>query len=130
MAAVSEEEVGKTTARARADGPGDGNRDWDWERAVQDGKLGGDVKSDPEPEPEPEPEPGKKEKEKKGQSSFLTILAVLNMTIGTSLFSMPWALNKADLVFGTAVLVFMGCLVFYSCYRISMLQHDAGLSSG
>ena len=56
---------------------------------------------------------------------FVTVMAIWNVTIGTSLYTMPWAMDRAGLILGIIVQCFMGALVYYSCYRVVRHQPDA-----
>jgi hypothetical protein len=55
----------------------------------------------------------------------VTILAIWNVTIGTSLYTMPWAMDRAGLILGIIIIIIMGAIVYYSCYRVVMHQPDA-----
>jgi len=52
------------------------------------------------------------------QSSLVTIFAIWNTMMGTSLLSMPWALEQAGLVMGLIMMALMAGLCLYTAYRI------------
>jgi len=52
------------------------------------------------------------------QSSIVTIFAIWNTMMGTSLLSMPWALQQAGLGMGLAMMVLVSGLCLYTAYRI------------
>lgn len=49
-----------------------------------------------------------------GQSSIVTIFAIWNMMMGTSLLSMPWAYAHAGLLGGLLAIAVMGVVCFYT----------------
>uniref|UniRef100_UPI00358EADCE neutral amino acid transporter 9-like isoform X1 n=3 Tax=Myxine glutinosa TaxID=7769 RepID=UPI00358EADCE len=62
------------------------------------------------------------------QPSFVTIFAIWNTMMGTSILSIPWAIMQAGLTFGVILIFFMGFITMYSCYRI--LQSPRTLEGG
>lgn len=52
------------------------------------------------------------------QNSFVTIFAIWNMLMGTSLLTLPWALHKAGLLFGVVLLLAM---VGLCCYTANLI---------
>ncbi|XP_078740780.1 LOW QUALITY PROTEIN: neutral amino acid transporter 9-like [Lampetra fluviatilis] len=52
------------------------------------------------------------------QPSIVTIFAIWNTMMGTSILSMPWAMTQAGLTLGVILMISMGLLTLYSCYRI------------
>ncbi|KAK7100193.1 hypothetical protein V1264_023183 [Littorina saxatilis] len=52
------------------------------------------------------------------QSSVITIFALWNTMMGTSLLSMPWAILQAGFACGIALLVFMALIMFYTSYLV------------
>lgn len=52
------------------------------------------------------------------QSSIVTIFAIWNTMMGTSLLSMPWALGQAGLAMGLAMMALVAGLCLYTAYRI------------
>jgi len=52
------------------------------------------------------------------QSSLITIFAVWNTMMGTSLLSMPWAVEQAGLVAGLCLILTMAAVCFYTAYCI------------
>ncbi|XP_064476279.1 neutral amino acid transporter 9-like [Ornithodoros turicata] len=52
------------------------------------------------------------------QSSFVTIFAIWNTMMGTSLLSMPWAISQQGFVAGILLIVAIGGLCLYTAYRV------------
>ncbi|XP_023336957.1 sodium-coupled neutral amino acid transporter 9 [Eurytemora carolleeae] len=52
------------------------------------------------------------------QSSIVTIFSIWNTMMGTSLLSMPWALQQAGLVMGLFMMLIISGLCLYTAYRI------------
>ncbi|XP_065583544.1 sodium-coupled neutral amino acid transporter 9 homolog isoform X1 [Artemia franciscana] len=52
------------------------------------------------------------------QSSLVTIFAIWNTMMGTSLLTMPWALEQAGLVLGLCLMVSVAGICFYTAWRI------------
>eukprot|EP00057_Strongylocentrotus_purpuratus_P005308 XP_003730672.1 PREDICTED: sodium-coupled neutral amino acid transporter 9 isoform X1 [Strongylocentrotus purpuratus] len=52
------------------------------------------------------------------QSSIITIFSIWNTMMGTSLLSMPWALQQAGFAMGLGLMLFMAALAMYTCYRV------------
>ncbi|CAG0891920.1 unnamed protein product [Cyprideis torosa] len=59
------------------------------------------------------------------QSSFITIFAIWSTMMGTSILSMPWAIHKAGLALGIALMVVMTGLCLYTAWRVITLQKTA-----
>ncbi|XP_078354857.1 neutral amino acid transporter 9-like isoform X2 [Oculina patagonica] len=52
------------------------------------------------------------------QSSLVTIFSVWNTMMGTSLLSIPWAINQAGFALAIILLILMAGICLYSCYLI------------
>jgi len=52
------------------------------------------------------------------QSSLVTIFSIWNTMMGTSLLSIPWAVNQAGFVLAIILLILMAGICLYSCYLI------------
>ncbi|ELU15514.1 hypothetical protein CAPTEDRAFT_149978 [Capitella teleta] len=52
------------------------------------------------------------------QSSIITIFSIWNTMMGTSLLSMPWALEQAGFGTGIGLIVLMGILTLYTAIRV------------
>lgn len=52
------------------------------------------------------------------QSSLVTIFSIWNTMMGTSLLSIPWAIDQAGFALAIVLLVVMAGLCLYSCYLI------------
>ncbi|CAG7728087.1 unnamed protein product [Allacma fusca] len=52
------------------------------------------------------------------QSSLVTIFALWNTMMGTSLLSMPWALEKSGVIPGVVLICAMAGVCFYTAYRM------------
>ncbi|KAI3384509.1 hypothetical protein SNEBB_011410 [Seison nebaliae] len=52
------------------------------------------------------------------QKSFVTIFAIWNTMMGTSLLNMPWAIDQAGLVLGVIIILTMCAICFYTCTLI------------
>lgn len=52
------------------------------------------------------------------QSSFVTIFAIWNTMMGTSLLSMPWAISQAGFAGGILLVLAIGLLCLYTAYRV------------
>uniref|UniRef100_A0AAY4DV22 Neutral amino acid transporter 9 n=1 Tax=Denticeps clupeoides TaxID=299321 RepID=A0AAY4DV22_9TELE len=50
--------------------------------------------------------------------SIVTIFAIWNTMMGTSILSIPWGMKQAGFTFGIIILVSVGLLTLYCCYRI------------
>uniref|UniRef100_A0A3Q4A9Q7 Neutral amino acid transporter 9 n=1 Tax=Mola mola TaxID=94237 RepID=A0A3Q4A9Q7_MOLML len=50
--------------------------------------------------------------------SIVTIFAIWNTMMGTSILSIPWALKQAGFTLGILILVFTGLLMLYCCYIV------------
>lgn len=61
------------------------------------------------------------------QSSVITIFAMWNTMMGTSLLSMPWAIEKAGFACGLFLIVLMGLLCTYTAFRIIEMPKLSGL---
>ncbi|XP_054167300.1 sodium-coupled neutral amino acid transporter 9 homolog [Oppia nitens] len=62
------------------------------------------------------------------QSSFVTIFAIWNILMGTSLLCLPWALHRAGLLCGLLLLVIMTGLCFYTANIIISIPHMVKLN--
>ncbi|XP_055952490.1 sodium-coupled neutral amino acid transporter 9 homolog isoform X2 [Argiope bruennichi] len=63
------------------------------------------------------------------QGSLVTIFSIWNTMMGSSLLSMPWAIQEAGFAAGLIILFVMGGLCFYTAYRIVSLRSLADLPS-
>ncbi|KAL3206933.1 hypothetical protein MRX96_039767 [Rhipicephalus microplus] len=61
------------------------------------------------------------------QSSFVTIFAIWNTMMGTSLLSMPWAMSQAGFAGGIMLILAIGLLCLYTAYRILSSPSLTGL---
>jgi len=52
------------------------------------------------------------------QSSIITIFSLWNTMLGTSLLSMPWALEQAGILMGIAMMILLSGISLYTAYRI------------
>ncbi|RDD42239.1 Sodium-coupled neutral amino acid transporter 9 [Trichoplax sp. H2] len=52
------------------------------------------------------------------QSSLVTIFTIWNITLGTSLLSIPWAIGKAGLISGPLLVIWVNLTFLYSCYLV------------
>ncbi|XP_028661236.1 sodium-coupled neutral amino acid transporter 9 isoform X1 [Erpetoichthys calabaricus] len=50
--------------------------------------------------------------------SIVTIFAIWNTMMGTSILSMPWGIKQAGFTLGVITIVLMGLLTLYCCYRV------------
>uniref|UniRef100_A0A8C1MJR5 Neutral amino acid transporter 9 n=1 Tax=Cyprinus carpio TaxID=7962 RepID=A0A8C1MJR5_CYPCA len=50
--------------------------------------------------------------------SIVTIFAIWNTMMGTSILSMPWGIKQAGFTLGIIIIVLMGLLTLYCCYRV------------
>ncbi|XP_029908406.1 neutral amino acid transporter 9 [Myripristis murdjan] len=50
--------------------------------------------------------------------SIVTIFAIWNTMMGTSILSIPWGIKQAGFTLGVLILIFMGLLMLYCCYRV------------
>ncbi|XP_026797522.3 sodium-coupled neutral amino acid transporter 9 [Pangasianodon hypophthalmus] len=50
--------------------------------------------------------------------SIVTIFAIWNTMMGTSILSMPWGIKQSGFTLGVIILILMGLLTLYCCYRI------------
>ncbi|EDO34495.1 predicted protein [Nematostella vectensis] len=67
--------------------------------------------------------PGKPEAK---QSSLVTIFAIWNTMMGTSLLSMPWALSQAGFGCGIGLMVGIAGLCLYTCYLVLKSSYPFG----
>ncbi|XP_067138929.1 sodium-coupled neutral amino acid transporter 9 homolog [Centruroides vittatus] len=67
-------------------------------------------------------------KKKGKQNSIITIFAIWNTMMGTSLLSIPWTIQKAGFACAVALMVVMACLCFYTAYRILNMSKLTDLS--
>ncbi|CAO2592593.1 Sodium-coupled neutral amino acid transporter 9 [Lemmus lemmus] len=51
-------------------------------------------------------------------TSFVTIFMIWNTMMGTSILSIPWGIKQAGFTTGMCVIVLMGLLTLYCCYRV------------
>ncbi|KAM4809025.1 neutral amino acid transporter 9 [Rhinophrynus dorsalis] len=51
-------------------------------------------------------------------SSIVTIFMIWNTMMGTSILSIPWGIKQAGFTTGVIILVVMGLLTLYCCYRV------------
>ncbi|OCT98715.1 sodium-coupled neutral amino acid transporter 9-like [Xenopus laevis] len=51
-------------------------------------------------------------------SSIVTIFMIWNTMMGTSILSIPWGIKQAGFTTGVCVLILMGLLTLYCCYRV------------
>lgn len=59
------------------------------------------------------------------QSSLITIFSVWNTMMGTSLLSIPWAIEQAGFALALILMVLMAGLCLYSCYLILKTAEDS-----
>ncbi|XP_026996916.1 sodium-coupled neutral amino acid transporter 9 isoform X2 [Tachysurus fulvidraco] len=50
--------------------------------------------------------------------SIVTIFAIWNTMMGTSILSMPWGIKQSGFTLGIIILILMGLLTLYCCYRV------------
>lgn len=50
--------------------------------------------------------------------SIVTIFAIWNTMMGTSILSIPWGIKQAGFTLGIIILIAMGLLTLYCCYRV------------
>lgn len=50
--------------------------------------------------------------------SIITIFAIWNTMMGTSILSIPWGIKQAGFTLGILILIAMGLLTLYCCYRV------------
>uniref|UniRef100_A0A3Q3IUF3 Neutral amino acid transporter 9 n=1 Tax=Monopterus albus TaxID=43700 RepID=A0A3Q3IUF3_MONAL len=50
--------------------------------------------------------------------SIITIFAIWNTMMGTSILSMPWGIKQAGFTLGILIIIFTGLLMLYCCYII------------
>ncbi|XP_054571335.1 neutral amino acid transporter 9 isoform X3 [Eptesicus fuscus] len=51
-------------------------------------------------------------------SSLVTIFMIWNTMMGTSILSIPWGIKQAGFTTGVCVILLMGLLTLYCCYRV------------
>lgn len=51
-------------------------------------------------------------------SSIITIFAIWNTMMGTSILSIPWGIKQAGFTLGIIILIFTGLLLLYCCYIV------------
>ncbi|XP_063310110.1 neutral amino acid transporter 9 [Pelobates fuscus] len=51
-------------------------------------------------------------------SSLVTIFMIWNTMMGTSILSIPWGIKQAGFTSGVCILLLMGLITLYCCYRI------------
>ncbi|XP_042145149.1 sodium-coupled neutral amino acid transporter 9 [Ixodes scapularis] len=64
------------------------------------------------------------------QSSLVTIFAIWNTMMGTSLLSMPWAISQAGFATGTLLILAIGGLCLYTAFRVLDSTRLAGPPGG
>ncbi|GLG98909.1 Putative amino acid permease F13H10.3 [Gryllus bimaculatus] len=66
------------------------------------------------------------------QSSLVTIFAVWNTVMGSSLLTMPWGIERAGFVTGIILMALMGGICLYTTYRLLEINkiHGAGIVDG
>ncbi|XP_014239473.1 sodium-coupled neutral amino acid transporter 9 homolog isoform X2 [Cimex lectularius] len=64
------------------------------------------------------------------QSSVVTIFAVWNTMMGTSLLAMPWGIERAGLLMGPLLTIFVGALCLYTAYCNLRAHRQFGTASG
>ncbi|XP_040077038.1 sodium-coupled neutral amino acid transporter 9 [Ixodes scapularis] len=64
------------------------------------------------------------------QSSLVTIFAIWNTMMGTSLLSMPWAISQAGFATGTLLILAIGGLCLYTAFRVLDSTRLAGPAGG
>uniref|UniRef100_A0A8B9RLD6 Neutral amino acid transporter 9 n=1 Tax=Astyanax mexicanus TaxID=7994 RepID=A0A8B9RLD6_ASTMX len=50
--------------------------------------------------------------------SIVTIFAIWNTMMGTSILSIPWGIKQAGFTLGIIIVILMGLLTLYCCYRV------------
>ncbi|XP_062870210.1 neutral amino acid transporter 9 [Trichomycterus rosablanca] len=50
--------------------------------------------------------------------SIITIFAIWNTMMGTSILSIPWGIKQAGFTLGIIIIILMGLLTLYCCYRV------------
>uniref|UniRef100_A0AAX7UUT7 Neutral amino acid transporter 9 n=1 Tax=Astatotilapia calliptera TaxID=8154 RepID=A0AAX7UUT7_ASTCA len=50
--------------------------------------------------------------------SIITIFAIWNTMMGTSILSMPWGIKQAGFTLGIFIVIFIGLLMLYCCYIV------------
>ncbi|XP_071546894.1 neutral amino acid transporter 9-like isoform X2 [Panulirus ornatus] len=61
------------------------------------------------------------------QASHITIIAIWNTMMGTSLMTMPWAFGQAGFAGGLIIMLIMAALSLYTATRLLTLQKTMGL---
>ncbi|XP_031821008.1 sodium-coupled neutral amino acid transporter 9 isoform X3 [Sarcophilus harrisii] len=51
-------------------------------------------------------------------TSLVTIFMIWNTMMGTSILSIPWAIKQAGFTTGISIIILMGLLTLYCCYRV------------
>ncbi|XP_050315501.1 sodium-coupled neutral amino acid transporter 9 homolog, partial [Anthonomus grandis grandis] len=69
-----------------------------------------------------------KEPEKHTHNSVVTIFAIWNTTMGSSLLAMSWGIHMAGLFPGIAVNILVAALCLYTCHLLLMVNEKHGLS--
>nr|AKN21661.1 slc38a-2 [Schmidtea mediterranea] len=64
------------------------------------------------------------------QSSFVTIFSIWNTMMGTSLLSMPWAIQQSGFALGIFLMMLVGALAFYTAYLVLQSIEDLPLEPG
>ncbi|KAJ9587152.1 hypothetical protein L9F63_019326, partial [Diploptera punctata] len=60
------------------------------------------------------------------QGSVVTIFAVWNTIMGSSLLTMPWGIQNAGLLMGIIIILLMGGLCLYTTHQILQVQSQHG----
>ncbi|KAK2157177.1 hypothetical protein LSH36_196g03032 [Paralvinella palmiformis] len=61
------------------------------------------------------------------QSSLVTIFSIWNTMVGTSILSMPWALEQAGFACGISLMCLMAAITLYTAYRVMKSPELAGV---
>ncbi|XP_031330610.1 sodium-coupled neutral amino acid transporter 9 homolog [Photinus pyralis] len=64
----------------------------------------------------------------KTQGSLVTVFAIWNTIMGTSLLAMPWGMERAGLFPGILVNIVVAALCLYTCYLILRINEDHGVN--
>ncbi|CAH1132766.1 unnamed protein product [Ceutorhynchus assimilis] len=68
-----------------------------------------------------------REPEKKTQSSLVTIFAIWNTTMGSSLLAMSWGIQMAGLFPGIAINIMVAALCLYTCHLLLTVKDKHGM---
>nr|BBG43568.1 solute carrier family 38 member 9 [Dugesia ryukyuensis] len=64
------------------------------------------------------------------QSSFITIFSIWNTMMGTSLLSMPWAIQQSGFALGIFLMILVAGLAFYTAYLVLKSTENLPLEPG